>query len=516
MPTARSSTPAPLPGCSPLFDAAGLREADARATGEHGMPSVLLMERAGLATAQEILAEHPGAQGAVIVVGPGNNGGDGMVVARHLAEAGWAVEALAPAEAPSTPDGAAMTAVAASLGIAVAPFRPGEAAGRVVVDALLGTGARGAPRAAAAQAVEWMAACGAPVVAVDVPSGVEADTGRVPGPAVRAGLTVTYHGDVVGLRVQPGAAHAGRVAVADIGIPSAVAVPAAAWLVGPGATAAVPPKAAAGDKYGAGAVLVVAGSPGLTGAASLAARSAMRAGAGLVVVATPEGVQPAVAAHLVEVMTAPLPDDDGHLAPASVEAVVEQARRVSALALGPGLGRAAATTAAVAEVLRRVDLPAVVDADGLWHLGQEPELAGARAAATVLTPHAGEAARLLGRSRDEVEAARLDAARELAERSRAIAVLKGPGTIVAAPDGRVAVDAGGSPALATAGTGDVLTGAVAAFLSKGVEPFAAAAAAVAAHARAGHLARRGDGTIASDVLEALPEAVRPPVAWRGL
>ncbi len=510
MPTARSSTPAPLPGCTPLFDAAGLREADRRAAEEHGMPSILLMERAGLATAEAVLAEFPGAGAARIVVGPGNNGGDGMVVARHLAEAGWDVEVMAPAGPPATPDAASMAAIAASIGIEVAPFRAGPAGGRVVVDALLGTGAQGAPRGEAAAAVEWMAGSGAPVVAVDVPSGVEADSGRVPGAAVRAALTCTYHGDLVGLRVQPGAAHAGRVVVADIGIPSAVAVPAAAWLIGDGAVAAIPPKAAAGDKYAAGAVLVVAGSPGLTGAASLASRSALRAGAGLVVVATPATVQPAVAAHLVEVMTAPIPDDDGHLTPASVNAVAEQARRVSALAVGPGLGRAEATTAAVAGILRRVELPAVVNADGLWHLHDEPETAGARAAATVLTPHAGEAARLLGRSREEVEAGRLEAALDLAERSRAIAVLKGAGTIVAAPDGRVAVNAGGSPALATAGTGDVLTGAIAAFLAKGIEPFAAAAVAVAAHARAGELAGRGDGTIASDVLEALPEAVRPP------
>jgi NAD(P)H-hydrate epimerase len=509
VPTARSSTPAPLPGCTPLFDAAGLREADRRATADHAMPSILLMERAGLATAEAIRAELPGAGAARIVVGPGNNGGDGMVVARHLAEAGWDVEVVAPGDPPGTPDAAAMARMAASLGIGVGAFRPDPAGGRVVVDALLGTGATGAPRGPAAAAVEWMAACGAPVVAVDVPSGVEADSGRAPGPAVRADLTVTYHGDLVGLRVQPGSARAGRVVVADIGIPSAVAVPAAAWLIGDGAVAAVPSKAAAGDKYAAGAVLVVAGSPGLTGAAVLASRSALRAGAGLAVVATPAAVQPAVAAHLLEVMSAPLPDEDGHLAPVSVDAVAEQARRVSALALGPGLGRADATTAAVAAILRRVDLPAVVDADGLWHLGDAPETAGARAAATVLTPHAGEAARLLGRTREEVEAGRLEAALDLAERSRAIAVLKGAGTIVASPDGRVAVNAGGSPALATAGTGDVLTGAVAAFLAKGVEPFAAAAAAVAVHARAGELAGRGDGTIASDVLEALPEAIRP-------
>jgi NAD(P)H-hydrate epimerase len=355
-----------------------------------------------------------------------------------------------------------------------------------------------------------MAGCGAPVVAVDVPSGVDADTGRVAGAAVRADLTVTYHGDMVGLRVAPGSGCAGRVILADIGIPAAVAVPAAAWLVGEGAVAEIPRKAASADKYASGAVLVVAGSPGLTGAAAMASRAALRAGAGLAVVATPAAVQPAVAAHLLEVMSAPLPDEDGHLGPGSVDAVVEQAQRVTAIAIGPGLGRAAATTAAVADVLRRVELPAVVDADGLWHLGEEPEIAGRRSAPAVLTPHAGEAARLLGRPRAEVEAARLDAARELAARSRAIVVLKGPGTIVAAPDGRIAVDGGGTPALATAGTGDVLTGAVAAALAKGVEPFAAAAAAVAGHARAGELAGRGDGTIASDVLEALPEAFRPP------
>ncbi len=474
------------------------------------MPSILLMERAGLATAQAVLAEFGDARAARVVVGPGNNGGDGMVVARHLAQAGWDVEVAAPAEPPLTPDAAAMAAIAATLGIVPQPFRPEDAAGRVVVDALLGTGARGAPRGPAAGAVEWMAGCGAPVVAVDVPSGVEADSGRVPGPAVRADLTVTYHGDLVGLRVAPGAAHAGRVRVADIGIPSAVAVPAAAWLAGPACLAAIPAKAAAGDKYAAGAVLVVAGSPGLTGAAGLASRAALRAGAGIVVVATPVGVQPAVAAHLLEVMSAPVPDEDGHLGPASVDAVAEQAGRVSAIAVGPGLGRAASTTEAVTAILRRVNLPAVVDADGLWHLGDAPEVASARAAPAVLTPHAGEAARLLGVTREEVEAGRLDAARELAARARCIVVLKGPGTITAAPDGRVAVERGGSAALSTAGTGDVLTGVVATVLAKGVEPFAAAAAAVAAHARAGELADRGDGTIASDVLEALPEAIRPP------
>jgi NAD(P)H-hydrate epimerase len=380
--------------------------------------------------------------------------------------------------------------------------------GPVVVDALLGTGASGAPRGPIGAAVAWMAALQAPVVALDVPSGVEADTGRVSGDAVRAGSTVTYHGHKVGLWVEPGRGLAGQVVVADIGIPSAVGLEPVAWLASPAAVAAVPPKDAIGDKYRAGAVLVVAGAPGLTGAGCLCARAALRAGAGLVVAAAPAEVQPIMAAQLLEVMCAPVPGGGGHLGPESVEPVLAQARRAGAVALGPGIGREEATTAAVHRLLAALELPVVLDADGLWHLGDDLGRIAGRAAPTVLTPHAGEAARLLGVPRAEVEAGRLDAARELAKRSGAIAVLKGAGTIVAAPDGRLVVNGTGSPALATAGTGDVLTGAVAAFLAKGMDPFVAAAAAVAAHGVAGELADRGDGTVAGDVMEALPSALR--------
>jgi NAD(P)H-hydrate epimerase len=489
-----------------------MREGDRRAVEEHGMPSILLMERAGLASAQAILARHPGRRAALVAVGPGNNGGDGMVVARHLAEAGWSVTVAAPeGREPEAPDAAVMTAIARSLGLGVGPLRhdPVDRDGTVVVDALLGTGATGAPRGPIGAAVAWLAALDAPIVSLDVPSGVEADTGRVPGDAVRAVLTLTYGGDMVGLRVEPGRGHAGEVVIVDIGIPTAVRLEPVGWLAGPGAVAAVPPKDAIGDKYRAGAVLVVAGAPGLTGAGCLCARAALRAGAGLVVAAAPAEVQPIMAAQLLEVMCAPVSDEGGHLAPSSVEPVLAQARRAGAAALGPGVGREEATTAAVHALLERLELPVVLDADGLWHLGDDPGRLTGRSAPTVLTPHAGEAARLLGVPRPEVEAGRLDAARELAARSGAVAVLKGAGTIVAAPDGRLVVNGTGSPALSTAGTGDVLTGTVAAFLAKGMEPFAAAAAAVAAHGRAGELADRGDGTIAGDVLEALPSALRP-------
>ena len=510
MARARSADPAPLEGCTPLFDADAMREADRRCADEHAMPSMILMERAGLAAAEAIRGAHPAARQAVIVVGGGNNGGDGMVVARHLAEAGLAVRVLAPGGAPPrTPDAAAMAAVAAGIGIAVEAFDPAWPAPEdaVVVDALLGTGAAGAPREPAAAAVRWIAAHPGPVVALDVPSGVDADTGRAPGPCVRAGMTVTFHGDMTGLRVTPGADMAGHVVVADIGVPSSVALHPAAWLAGPGAARAVPPKAPGADKYASGAVLVVAGSPGLTGAACLAARATLRAGAGLTVVAAPAGVQPVIAGHLLEIMCAPVPDEEGHLAPGSVDEVMAQARRASAVAIGPGLGRAPATTDALLALLERMDRPVVLDADGLWHLGDAPERVAGRRPATVLTPHSGEAGRLLGRERAEVEADRLGCARELARRAGAVVVLKGRATLTAAPDGTVVVNGTGSPALATAGTGDVLTGTIAAYLAKGMDPLPAAAAAAAVHGRAGELAARGDGTIASDVLEALPEAL---------
>lgn len=511
MAIARSRHPAPLPGCTPLFDAGAMREADRRAGEEHSIPSIVLMERAGLAAARAILDGFPDVRDALVVVGSGNNGGDGMVVARHLAEAGLAVRVLAPgAVAPRTPDASVMTAIAASIGIRIEPLDPAASApdaAALVVDALLGTGASGPLREPARGAVEWMASHAGPVVALDVPSGVGADTGRVEGRAVHADLTVTFHGDMVGLRVTPGAGCAGRVEVADIGIPSAVALDPAAWLAGAGAARAVPRKGAGADKYASGAVLVVAGSPGLTGAACLAARATLRAGAGLTVVAAPAGVQPVVAAHLLEVMCAPIADEDGHFSADSVEEVLAQAGRASAVAIGPGVGRAPATTGAILALLDHLERPVVLDADGLWHLGDAPERLAGRAHATVLTPHAGEAARLLGRDRTAVEDDRLACARELARRSGAVVVLKGRGTITAGPDGTAVVASGGSPALASAGTGDVLTGTAAAFLSKGMEPLTAAAAAVAVHARAGELADRGDGSIASDVIEALPRAL---------
>ena len=508
MPTAQTTTPPPIPGCTPLFGAEALRLADRRATERHRIPSILLMDRASAGAAQSILARFPERRSALVLCGSGNNGGDGYAVARHLADAGWDVEIAIPrGDSPKTPDAMTMAAAARTLGLRPKSFSPGMLHGdRLVVDALLGTGAQGAPRGAVGAVVAAVSQSGRQVVALDVPSGVNADTGEVPGAAINAVLTVTFHGDKPGLHIAPGRAHAGVVQVVEIGIPRQATLTPSAWLAGRTA-GRVPPKPGGTDKYGAGAVLVIAGSPGLTGAGILCARATLRAGAGLTVAAVPAGVQPIFAAAMTEVMSAPIPDGDGYFTHASVDAVVAQARRVNAIAIGPGLGRADATTAFVRAVLEAIDLPAVIDADALWHLAARPGWLARRSAPTIVTPHAGEAAHMLDQPREVVEAGRLAAARRLADRTRAVTVLKGPGTIVVDPGGATIIDAGGTKELATAGSGDVLTGVIATLLAKRMPALEAAATAVAAHARAGALVANGDGTVAGDIIDELPRAI---------
>jgi hydroxyethylthiazole kinase-like uncharacterized protein yjeF len=252
---------------------------------------------------------------------------------------------------------------------------------------------------------------------------------------------------------------------------------------------------------------VVAGAPGLTGAGIMCAQSALRSGAGLVVAAVPAAVHALMAPAMREVMCAPIPDVDGAFGEVSLEPITRQADRTGAVALGPGIGRADATTTVVLGLVERLDAPIVVDADGLWHLAGHLELIRSRSAPTVLTPHAGEAARLLGCERGDVDADRLGSAVQLAHDTGAVVVLKGPGTIVCAPDGFVGIAAGGGPELSTAGSGDVLTGVTAAALAKGMPAGAAAIAAVCLHALAGRLGGRGDGTIAGDLIDALPAAI---------
>jgi NAD(P)H-hydrate epimerase len=444
----------------PLYTAAEMRAAEERYPGYPGSAGEL-MERAGAAVAAEVLRAFPEARRIAAVCGGGANGGDGRIAARILRESGRDV---VETDDPSNVD--------------------------LVLDALFGTGFHGAPRPEAAAAIERINACGAPVVAVDVPSGVDASTGETAGAAVDADVTVTFHARKVGLVVAPGRFHAGRVVVADIGLEAA---PTAVVRGTPALLDRVPRRGARDTKFSSGSLLVVGGAPGTTSAAALTATAAMRADAGYVTLAVPAAALPVAEALALE------PVKRGFEWANAADSLESDVARSSALAVGPGLGRSDEARALVRTLLGTSSLPVVVDADGLFGLEPAP-----RDAPTILTPHAGELARLLEVESAWVAAHRLEAAARAAERFGAVVLLKGADTIVCAPDGRTVVCDTGPSSLATAGTGDVLTGIVGAFLAKGLDAVDAAAAAAVAHGLAARAVPHQAGLVASDVVAALP------------
>jgi NAD(P)H-hydrate epimerase len=440
----------------PLYTAAEMSAAEA------GHDVKQLMQRAGRAVAEFIRDEYDNKESITIVCGPGNNGGDGRVAAGALRQAHRKVRVVESKPEDEEQD----------LG------RPD-----LIVDALFGTGFRGAPRPGAARLIDQINGADVDVVSVDVPSGVDASTGEVAGAVVDAAWTVTFHREKVGLYVAPGAFFPGEIEVVDIGLQdreTTYARPTAEILD------LVPLRGPSDTKYTAGSVLVVGGSPGLTGAACLAARAAFRADAGYVAVAAPRASLPVLEQQLVEAVKRPLED------------VWDAVGRARALALGPGLGRAEGARALVRRLLEETDLPAVVDADALFDL--DPFT---RDGPTVLTPHSGELARLLDLETAWIDAHRLEAAQRAVDRFRCVVLLKGEGTIVAAP-GEQTLVCPGFPSLATAGTGDVLTGIIGSFLAKGMDGRLAAAAAATAHAEAAAEAPQRAGLVASDVVEMLP------------
>jgi NAD(P)H-hydrate epimerase len=493
----------------PLPDAAQMRATDEWAIETKGIPSLELMERAGEGLAR-VVAEHVPAGRIAIVCGKGNNGGDGLVAARLLRQAGRDVDVLCLWEARwlSEDARAMLERLPGPAPVAYDAALLGKAHG--LVDALLGTGSAGAPKDPVAGAIEDLSAAAGKVIAADIPSGVDASTGEVPGGAVRAAATATFHRAKPGLWIAPGKAHAGAVTVVDIGIPSGAPGEAGAGLIGAEVLDGMPRREPASTKFSSGNVVVVGGSRGLTGAPCMSALGAMRAGAGYVTVAAPASLELAFAARLLEAMFVRLPEDDGALAPGALRATISAVARADAAVLGPGLGRSPGAQQLVRELVQRIDVPLVIDADGLNALAGQLDELRHRRWPTVLTPHAGELARLLEVESEEVGRRRLHHARAAAARSKALVVLKGDDTIVAAPSGRVAISPGGAPALATAGTGDVLAGVTGAMLAKRLSAAHAACAAVHVHARAGRLAAAPhgpDGVIASDVIAALPAAL---------
>jgi NAD(P)H-hydrate epimerase len=466
-----------MPDFEPVYSAAEMRAVE---EAHPGYPDTMseLMERAGRAVADEVQRRYPRARSVTVVCGGGSNGGDGKVCALVLGDAGLDVRVV---EAPGEEDRGEV-----DLG-----------SPDVVVDALFGTGFSGAPRPSAGRLIEAMNEADAPVVAVDVPSGVDASGGAVASEAVRAAVTVTFVGRKVGQLVAPGRFHCGELVVADIGLePGETAI----RRMLPAALREVPLRAADANKYSAGAVVVVGASPGMTGAVCLAAEAALRADAGYVAVVAPASSSAILEVRLLEpVKRAAAEDAAGFLVLDALETVVEAAKRARAVVLGPGIGRSDGVKALVRELLQTLDIPVVVDADALAGLAPEPFRPP-----VVLTPHAGELARLLGTDSFRVEAQRLEAVRACAERFGCVTLLKGADTLVADARGHVVIADHGTAALATAGTGDVLSGVLGAFLAKGLEPARAAALAATAHGLAAQRAPQQAGLVASDLLALLP------------
>jgi NAD(P)H-hydrate epimerase len=497
-----------------------------RRSAERGVTVDALMENAGAAVARVVRRVAGGSYGkrVAVVCGKGNNAGDGLVAARHLHRRGLSVAVVMLSDPATLRDGAKVNfARYARAGGRWVPFDRDALAretGRadVVVDAIFGTGFRGEPEADWRAAIDVLDAAPVPAVAVDIPSGVEGETGAVRGAAVRAAVTVTFGALKPGVVFFPGADLAGSVEVADIGFPPDLLGSDLALVEASDVAGWLGQRGAESHKRESGYVLVLAGSGAMTGAAILAASSAYRAGAGLVTLAVPDGILRVVEGALTEATFLPLPETkDGTVSEEAWPILRERLDGVGAAALGPGLTTDPSTVALIRRVVREAPVPLVIDADGLNAFADEPSLLAERVSSAVLTPHAGEFARLTGMASKEVVRDRVGHARRAAAGFRATMLLKGSRTVIAEPSGRARVNPTGGAYLATGGTGDVLTGAVGAFLARGLDSADAAAAGAFIHGLAGRMAaeRLGEGLVASDVVQHLPAAVLDARSGRG-
>jgi NAD(P)H-hydrate epimerase len=510
-----------------------MREADRRTIEEVGVPSAVLMENAGRQVAAAMLSafDDLDAMRVAVLCGRGNNGGDGFVLARVLAARGIDVGVYLVGRADEVAgDARTNLIILQRLGLDVVEVGDVPAwelhgtdvlGADVVVDALFGTGLRAPLEGLVQTIVDDVNSSSRPVVAIDLPSGLSADTADVTGPSMDATLTVTLGAPKLPLVLPPGEIRAGTMVVADIGIPQAVIDTVdGPWidvLTREGMRELVEPRSPESHKGDYGRVLLVAGSPGKTGAAALAALAALRSGAGLVTVAAPASSVPAIAAHGAEFMTLPLEEmADGTIAEAASDLLL--AFDADVIAVGPGLGRSASVSALVHALVARSGVPLVLDADALYAFAGEADRLVAREGLDIIvTPHAGEMARLVGRTSDEVQARRLEIAREFAAAHRVHVILKGHRTIVASPEGRTSINPTGNAGMATAGAGDVLTGMIAAWLGQLLDAEAATRLAVFLHGLAGDLAEADEGEvalIAGDILAHLGDAVLDLTARR--
>ena len=505
-----------------LVTAQTMRELDRAAIGDYGIPGAVLMENAGAGAVRAILEKWPSIRRVAIVSGSGNNGGDGYVIARHLINRGVeAVTFLMADREKIRGDARINLDVLARMNAPLASvksekdlerLRAGLSAYDLIVDAVFGTGLAKELTGIHAKCVEVLNSANLPICAVDIPSGLCSDTGRPLGCATRADLTCTYGLRKIGQVIYPGAEYVGKLVLVDIGLPRDMVERLAGQnrlLSASYVRGLLPSRKPDAHKGDFGHLLVVAASPGKTGAAAMCAEAAVRSGAGLVTVAVPASLNAILEVKITEAMTLPIADGgSGYIASEAWRDMDGAVKRATALAIGPGIATELGTKEFFFELIAKTKTPMVIDADGLNILATKPTALKKSGARTVLTPHPGEMARLLGISNAEVQADRIGAARMLAEKTGATVLLKGARTIVAAPDGVIAVNPTGNAGMASGGTGDVLTGIIGALLAQGLKPFDAACAGAWIHGRAGDIAALDIGEIslkAGDLIDALPD-----------
>jgi NAD(P)H-hydrate epimerase len=508
-----------------IVTAAEIQKMDRQTIEAFGIPGRILMESAGRGATRCFLERVYDREGSVgVIAGRGNNGGDGFVMARYLAQRGIEVAVFLLATRDRVGgDAESNLRLIEQMEISIVEIpdakqlveqQPRMRRMHYWIDAIFGTGLNADVRGHYREAIELINSLERPVYAVDIPSGLNADTGRRCGTAVRAAATATFGFAKIGHLVQSGIDHCGDVDIIDIGIPSTVAetIPTGQRLVtGHAVKQMIPRRRPDSHKGDTGHALVVAASPGKTGAAAMAATAALRVGAGLVTLAVPRSLNPQLETLAVEAMTLPLPGSaDGVLTEDAFDAIVEAAREKRCIAIGPGIGTDPRTRSLVHRLVAAIDLPMVIDADGLNSLVGHLDLFKQRKAPTVITPHPGEMARLMACTPKEVQSDRITAAREFARRHQIHVVLKGARTVIADPAGSVWINPTGNPGMASGGMGDVLTGAVAGLLAQGCPPPEASIAAAYLHGLAADLlaADTPRGFLATEVMDSLPRAVQ--------
>lgn len=503
-----------------------MRQIDSQTIDTVGIPGIVLMERASLAVLELVKRLLPNKGRVSIFAAKGNNGGDGLAVARHLLHNGYEVSVYLVSEASQfSGDAKSNLQILQNLNFPLksileesdlALHKSDILASDLFIDAIFGTGLKGVVRGFIAELIEFLNSSSVPILAIDLPSGLEADAGQIHGACIKAAYTVTIGLPKRGLLLYPGAKYVGQLSIADIGFPAQVieSQNILVNLMGPAdAKRLLPSRPKEAHKGSFGHVFLVSGSEGLTGAATLSSLAVLRSGAGMATLAIPKSLNDIMEVKLTEVMTLPLEETEARsLSKKALDKILHflQIRKVEVLAIGPGLSRHPDTVTLVHELVQIASQPKVIDADALNAISEKTELLDQLGENSVLTPHLGEMSRLLGCSAKEIEADRINMAQSFAKTHKLNLVLKGAPTVIADPYGNAYLNSTGNPGMATAGMGDVLTGVIAGLLAQGLSPINAAISGVYLHGMAGDIAasQKGEhGIIATDVLEALPSAI---------